>query len=193
MCQSKFPPVMMCCRSPLRRQSGAVLAVSLIMLLILSLIGASSSQNIGLNERMAGNARDRNLAFQAAESALLAADTLLHSLEIAPCPVNLAVNDPNPVGVYQTRDVDCDGVVEDLQVWDQIVWNNDDSIEYTANLSDIGVNPRFIIENLGVYCTSIEIPCPISDLRRRYRITTRASGSSSDSLVMLQTISIGSY
>jgi type IV pilus assembly protein PilX len=176
-----------------RHQSGAVLAVSLIMLLILSLIGVSASQNTGLNERMAGNARDRNLAFQAAESALLAADDLLQNLNIVSCPVDLAVNDPNPIGVYQPRDTDCDGITETLPVWEQIAWDNEDSIQYTGDLIDIDTNPRFIIENLGVYCTSIEIPCPVADLHRRYRVTARATGGSSHALVLLQTISIGPY
>lgn len=51
-------------------QSGAVLIISLIMLLLLTLIGTSSMQTTSLEEKMAGNFRDRNLAFQAAESAI---------------------------------------------------------------------------------------------------------------------------
>ncbi len=191
--RTSFSSVEIFYRARPRQQSGAVLAVSLVMLLILSLIGASAGQNAGLNERMAGNARDRNLAFQAAESALLAADSLLHTISLGPCPVDLAINDANPVGVYQARDVDCDGVTETIPIWDQIAWDDNDSIQYTGNLSDISINPRFIIENIGVYCTSIEIPCPVTDLHRRYRITARASGSSNDSLVLLQTISMGPY
>jgi type IV pilus assembly protein PilX len=40
------------------------------MLLLLTLIGASSMQSTSLEEKMAGNLRDRSIAFQAAESAL---------------------------------------------------------------------------------------------------------------------------
>lgn len=50
-------------------QSGAVMAIALVMLLILSLIGISGAQNTSLQERMSGNAADRNVAFQAASSA----------------------------------------------------------------------------------------------------------------------------
>jgi type IV pilus assembly protein PilX len=60
-----------------KHQSGAVLIVSLIMLLLLTLIGASSIQTTSLEEKMAGNLRDRNLAFQAAESALNVAEASL--------------------------------------------------------------------------------------------------------------------
>ena len=57
-----------------RHQSGAVLAISLIILLLLTLIGLTAAQVTGLEEKMAGNLRDRNLAFQAAESALRAGE-----------------------------------------------------------------------------------------------------------------------
>ena len=55
-------------------QSGAVLIVSLIMLLLLTLIGITGSQVTSLEEKMAGNSKDYNLAFQAAESALRAGE-----------------------------------------------------------------------------------------------------------------------
>lgn len=51
-------------------QTGAVLPISLVMLLLLTLIGVTGSQVTGLEEKMAGNMRDKNIAFQAAESAL---------------------------------------------------------------------------------------------------------------------------
>lgn len=54
----------------LKFQSGVVLFISLIMLLLLTLIGVTSVQTTILEEKMAGNMRNRNLAFQAAEAAL---------------------------------------------------------------------------------------------------------------------------
>ncbi|EWC40216.1 pilus assembly protein PilX [Pseudomonas stutzeri] len=51
-------------------QRGAVLLVSLIMLLLLTILGAAAMRDTNLQERMAGNMRDQNLAFQAAEAAL---------------------------------------------------------------------------------------------------------------------------
>ena len=51
-------------------QSGVVLVVSLIMLLLLTLIGVTGMQVAGLEEKMAGNNKDKNIAFQAAETAL---------------------------------------------------------------------------------------------------------------------------
>ncbi len=51
-------------------QAGVVLVIGLIILLVLTLIGVSGMQNTSLEEKMAGNLRDRNLAFQAAEAAM---------------------------------------------------------------------------------------------------------------------------
>lgn len=52
------------------RQGGAALIISLIFLLLMTLIGVTSMQTTTLQERMAGNSRDRNLALQAAEAGL---------------------------------------------------------------------------------------------------------------------------
>lgn len=51
-------------------QSGVVLIISLIILLALTLIGVTSSSVTGLEEKMAANSKDKNLAFQAAEATL---------------------------------------------------------------------------------------------------------------------------
>lgn len=53
-----------------RKQSGVVLIISLVMLVLLTLLGITSMQVNGLEEKMAGNNKDKNIAFQAAEAAL---------------------------------------------------------------------------------------------------------------------------
>lgn len=62
------------------RQSGVVLAVSLIMLLVVTLLGVSSMRGTILEEKMAGNARDRNLAFQSTESAVREAENSIEAV-----------------------------------------------------------------------------------------------------------------
>lgn len=57
-----------------RAQKGAVLIVGLIVVLLMSIIGLAAIRGSGLQEAMAGNMRDRNLAFQAAESGLSAGE-----------------------------------------------------------------------------------------------------------------------
>lgn len=62
------------------RQQGAVLAVALIFLLILTLLGVSSMKSTLLEEKMAGNMRDQSLAFQAAEAALRDGEAFIETL-----------------------------------------------------------------------------------------------------------------
>ncbi len=64
----------------LRRQRGVVLIVSLILLLVVTLLAVSSMQGTVLEEKMAGNTRDRNLAFQTTESAIREAETYIEGV-----------------------------------------------------------------------------------------------------------------
>lgn len=61
------------------RQRGAALIISLIFLLLMTLIGVTSMQSTTMQERMAGNTRERNLAFQAGEAGLRAGETWLEN------------------------------------------------------------------------------------------------------------------
>lgn len=54
----------------MHNQSGAVLLVSLVMLLLLTIIGLSAVDITTLDTRISANSGDRNIAFYAAETAL---------------------------------------------------------------------------------------------------------------------------
>ncbi len=62
------------------RQRGTILFVSLVILLLLTIIGVSGMRNITMEERMAGNLRDGELALQAAEAALRTGENWLAPL-----------------------------------------------------------------------------------------------------------------
>jgi type IV pilus assembly protein PilX len=53
-----------------RRQRGAILIISLMFLVVLTMLALTTMSGITLEERMAGQYRDLNVAFQAAESAI---------------------------------------------------------------------------------------------------------------------------
>ncbi|TCO76306.1 pilus assembly PilX family protein [Chromatocurvus halotolerans] len=53
-----------------RRQRGVVLPIVMILMVILGVLAVSGMDDTAMQERMAGNLRDREIAFQAAESAL---------------------------------------------------------------------------------------------------------------------------
>ena len=54
----------------IERQSGAVLVISLVILLVITLIGVAGMNSSVMQERMAANAQNANRAFQAAESSV---------------------------------------------------------------------------------------------------------------------------
>ncbi|MGI4849510.1 MAG: pilus assembly PilX family protein [Janthinobacterium lividum] len=64
-----------CCQLPAggaggRSQRGSVLIITLVMLIVLTMLVLAAMSTNTAEERMAGNARDWNTAFQAAEAAL---------------------------------------------------------------------------------------------------------------------------
>jgi type IV pilus assembly protein PilX len=69
-----------------------VLITGLIILLVISVIAVSSMHNIVLEEKMAGNLRDRNVAFQAAEAGIQVAFSYLEGETVAPLPDDVGTN-----------------------------------------------------------------------------------------------------
>lgn len=64
----------------LHNQTGSALIVSLSILLVLTILGVSAMRTTSLQEKMAGNARDTDVAFQAAESAIREAERFLDTI-----------------------------------------------------------------------------------------------------------------
>ncbi|KTT04981.1 hypothetical protein SB14R_20885 [Pseudomonas oryzihabitans] len=64
-------------------QRGAILIVTLVMLLLLTLLALGSMRGTTLEERMAGNLRDESQAFQASEMAQRAAEIQLKNISVA--------------------------------------------------------------------------------------------------------------
>lgn len=56
----------------MKRQEGAVLVISLVLLLVLTLMGVAGMNTSTMQERMAANAQNSNRAFQGAESSVWA-------------------------------------------------------------------------------------------------------------------------
>lgn len=82
-----------------KQQQGIVLIISLIMLVLLTLIGTTAMQVTGLEERMSGNIKNANLAFQAAETALRDGEAWIATRAAEPTPDSVTVwplNDMDP-------------------------------------------------------------------------------------------------
>lgn len=174
-----------------KQQSGVVLVVGLIILLILTLIGISGMQTSSMEEKMAGNVRDHNLAFHAAESGLSAGE---HYLRVTvPLPAFNCIN-----GLYPANGTGCvkpnvlSSPVLMPPIWENIDWStksikyNTDGDTTTIDLSSLSADPRYVIEDIGMVCTTALSPCPSGNQKKIYRITSRAVGSSTDTVVILQ-------
>lgn len=145
--------------SPTHAQSGAVLILGLVVLLVITLIGVTGLNTTVMQERMAGNLRQNNLALQAAEAALQAGLTYIDS-QTAPPAVNSSgsdhiwpscrVVDDNAGGVDA-----CSRLRTVLENWNGALADVDEGSSYSALVSAIGgsgdlpgvaAQPRIYIE-----------------------------------------------
>ena len=101
-------------------QSGSVLIISLIVMLVLTILGVSGMKSAVLEEKMAGNVRDKQLAFQAAEATLREAEKYI---------------DDNIVSLTNFDTDGSDGLYDKSQqrLWTTIDWDSSDSIERTPS------------------------------------------------------------
>jgi type IV pilus assembly protein PilX len=163
----------------IQRQQGAVLIVSLIVLMVMTMIGLSSMQSTTMEEKMAGNMRDQSVAFQNAEIALRAGEDYLGS------PILPVFNGSD--GLYQPAD----GDETDFPVWESIDWLNTNSV-VTVNdltLADAHSDPVYIIEELDeVTDITGSLEAGLPKISAYYRITARASGTSDASRIFLQSV-----
>lgn len=194
------------------RQQGSVLLVSLIFLLLLTIVGVSAMNITSLEERMAGNYRDQDLAFQAAEAALLEGEQYIASAD-REALINAAYTNPASTGAgtfssscnnglcfhgsfeaSSTPVSDCTpGTVKE---WEKAgIWTpgGTERFQYADNqLADTVGDARFIIEFRCFMAKDPSNPNPdtavFSQWTPAYRITALASGRSSNSSVMLQSI-----
>lgn len=164
-------------RSSAPYQSGAVLIVSLIMLLLLTLIATTGMQTSSLEEKMAGNMRDKSLAFQAAESALQAAEASLDSPAVLPTFTAAGTG-----GFYSEAST----IPTAAAVLTDSFWTTNPRA--TSSVSTLGngiTTPSYIVQKLPTACFAI---CPPAISSTPYRIVVRATGGSTTTVVILQSI-----
>lgn len=181
-----------------RRERGAALVISLILLLVMTLLGVVSLRTTALEEKMAANARDRQIAFGAAEAALLDAEQYLEDNVITLGGFDADGSD----GLYDEGvDLDGDGDVDgvDEYIWRHVDWSaSDDNNDNEVIVNDTyqgsaDTAPRFVIRHYGSVQSGANALNPGNygsntgsgevDL---FRITVRATGGSDTGVVLLQ-------
>ncbi|MCP4284248.1 MAG: pilus assembly protein PilZ, partial [Gammaproteobacteria bacterium] len=97
------------CTIRIGNQRGAIMITALMILLLMTVFGISTMDTNILEEKMAGNMRDRNTAFQSAESALRAAEAWLAAQANLPDIRDVTdSSDTSPLWDLNTADPDSD-------------------------------------------------------------------------------------
>jgi type IV pilus assembly protein PilX len=146
-----------------KKQTGVALAISLIVLLLMTILGVTNMRVNNLEEKMAGNTRDINISFQAAESALRQGENFIlnNPLDTTYTGSNglLRIADTEPADFF-------------TYTWD----NTDSQPAQNPNPSfNLAANPRFVIKKLSQ-----------SGGNTFFKITARAVGRSAGAQTILQ-------
>ena len=155
-------------------QRGAVMIVSLVILLVVTMLAIGGMQNTTLEERMAGNSSDRNLAFQSTESGVREAEAFIEGV--------VSLGAFTGVGGLLGR-TDAEPVF-----YDPVTWS--DSTNHVVASTDFGAyeNPRYYIKHFTTV-VGTEGAMNMSGYGDNkgtgdvtiFRITARGTGASADS------------
>lgn len=171
-----------------KKQKGSALIISLLILLVMTVLGIQGMENTALEEKMSGNFRDRGIAFEAAEAALLAGEAWLNAQTEIPVADGAGTNQVWTFGAAEITD---DGFWEGISV----------PGTFSVNLNDgdfeLSQSPKYVIEERAIVTGSgagSQSPLDItqqakpstSGVTYSYRITAIGYGSSPNSVVVLQ-------
>jgi len=160
-------------------QRGSVLIIGLIMMVVLTMIGLTGMQTTTQQERMSGNARDRNIAFQATEFAL-------RTGELEVCNIERGLSALNGSGRYD-RDGGAGAGPSDTDLEKDATWTAANSIPVGAIAGSAGV-PVYMIEKQKDRAlpkdASVEAGKTYPD--KVYKVTARGVGASDTAVVVLQ-------
>lgn len=166
------------------RQHGVVLIVALIILAALTILGVTGMSTTSLQERMAANLHDRQIAFQTAEAALRAGENYIQSNTIDPTKFTTSCTG----GLCDCSDkaTGCTTYWTDptLKVWT----TSGKHFTVTTTFSQVAAQPEYIIEFMGYTDPGGTPPgyVPKAGDPMMFRITALGTGQSPNAKVMLQ-------
>jgi len=158
------------------KQQGAALIVSLLLLLVMTLLGINAVMTTTMEEKMAGNIRNKNLSFQAAETALREGEAIAANLDDT-----TVFNGTN--GLYDRWEPT--GSNEELWQQSGINWQDATKVKGVASA------PQYIVEDFSdsprdKNCM-LELPPPPGCMLPVYRVTARGTGQNDTATTVLQT------
>lgn len=176
-------PLIRCARTMVRFR-GSALIIALVFLLMLTVLGVAGMQGTTQQERMSGNMYNRNLAFQAAETALRAGENFVDppgKTGTPPACNRPAATDFNGTnGLLQAQTITGDAGA----FWMTWAWDTNSKQLTAGTLAEVAEQPRYVIEDISTLdplCASATPPT-----KDCYRITARGVGGTADAVVILQ-------
>ena len=178
----------------MKKQQGAVLVVSLLLLLVMTVLALGASQTTRLQERMSAGMRDRDLAFESSEAGLRNGERIIDSMVVAPSPCT-----SGRCQVYDRSVLPASMAFQTPTWWDDNAWSyiaNEtfNATQYTAGSGGLisgsgmtGADPQFVVEELEEVADALSVP-PTGPPPSRiyYRVTSAAQGGTQQAQVVLQ-------
>ncbi|MEN8177072.1 MAG: PilX N-terminal domain-containing pilus assembly protein [Pseudomonadota bacterium] len=168
----------------IKAQQGSVLVISLILLLVMTLLGLSSMQTSVMEEMMAGNTKDQNLAFQSAEAALRDAEVRILGYSSEPTP---AADGSSGVWIKNSPDV---ATINAVSWWCESnineTWWTGNGIAFSGVLSGTSV-PYSLVEEDDFVKDSLNVGQQQDESGKvYYRLSSRGTGGSNQALSLLR-------
>lgn len=181
---AQFPPT-------LQRQRGAVLAIGLLILVVMTLIGVTGMSTSGLQLKMAGNLKDWHVAFQAVEAGLRDGETDIVTTGRVSGETDMGCG---ATGVTPEYDAICGTPAGATQsIWQTIDFRDSAStIKYllygaktgATALSGVVAQPRYIIEPVPTSKSGESLRFPKKT--KTYRVTAVGYGGTAEANIMAQ-------
>jgi type IV pilus assembly protein PilX len=162
------------------RQRGMILIVSMILLLVMTILALTVGQTSRMQERMAGNFRDSDLSFQAAEAGLRNSEQFLWDQASPPITCGAP-----PCDVYQQDTFDAIDLRAQNEDW-WIQHGKEYGVAGTAEVMGVNEDPRYVIEELGFTPFSLTVGKGPPSGRTFYRNSSRAYGGSKSAQAVVE-------
>jgi type IV pilus assembly protein PilX len=161
------------------RERGAALVISLLMLIVMTVLGLAAMQVTRMEERMAGNSRDVNVAFQGAEAGLRDAESVIQQVVgAAPIPCASALCG----AIYMKDYLPADLRDQAINFW--TTNGREYGVAGTREVTEATRDPLIVTEELESILDTKEIGDNAG--RYYYKITSNSTGASDTANVIVE-------
>lgn len=175
-------------------ERGAVLAIGLVVLLVLTLLGTSSINNVTFEEKMTANVQSLGMAFEGAEAGLVQCETFIRTNTFAEV-------DQYAAAVNEYAGGDASGA--SARWWESFDWAAN-ALDFTSegydtfttevdsNYVGLAAEPSCVIEYIGEANPSLEFAAAVATesaaAKKVYRVTGFSYGADRRSQAIVESV-----